>query len=259
MGAFSLIVVINLLNRVYMDKISGTEDDLFQKAANFVQSKAQSMKTDDLLYLYARYKQSLEGDCSAQAPSFWDLNGKKKYAWKDMAGVKPLQAQQEYVDKVASLFPDWETEASSVGSQGLRLSNFVSKPVMDPSETVDEHSRTIYDWCQAGECNKVSELLISDQNFSVDQIDKDTGMGLIHWASDGGDLNMIRMLVEKFQANVNIQDEDGQTPLHYAVSCEHLEAVKLLLELEADKRVNDKEGVTVVELEVDNEIKDLLQ
>ncbi|XP_075262899.1 acyl-CoA-binding domain-containing protein 6-like [Convolutriloba macropyga] len=244
-----------------MENIVNNDEEMFQKAANFVQTKAQSMTTEDLLYLYARYKQSLEGDCTSQAPSFWDLNGKKKYyAWKSVAGMEKSQSQQEYVERVSRLFTDWETEASNIGSQGLKLSNFVSRPVIDPSEKVSESSRTIYDWCQAGNTEKVSEMLQANEISSVDDLDEDTGMGLIHWASDRGNLGMIKMLIEDFKAQVDVKDEEGQTALHYAVSCEHFDAVKLLLSLGADRNVKDNEGFIAAELEIDNdEIKSLLK
>ena len=41
------------------------------------------------------------------------------------------------------------------------------------------------------------------------------GMGLLHWACDRGNLNMVKLLVKR-GADVNIQDTDNQqTPLHY--------------------------------------------
>ncbi len=39
-------------------------------------------------------------------------------------------------------------------------------------------------------------------------------MGLVHWACDRGNLNMVKLLV-KSGTDVNIQDTDNQTPLHY--------------------------------------------
>ena len=37
---------------------------------------------------------------------------------------------------------------------------------------------------------------------------------LLHWAADRGHEGMIRLLV-KYGAKLNVQDEDGQTPLFY--------------------------------------------
>ena len=37
---------------------------------------------------------------------------------------------------------------------------------------------------------------------------------LLHWAADRGHEHLIRLLV-KYGAKLNVQDEDGQTPLFY--------------------------------------------
>ncbi len=39
-------------------------------------------------------------------------------------------------------------------------------------------------------------------------------MNLLHWACDRGNLEVVKLLVER-GADVNIQDTDKQTPLHY--------------------------------------------
>ncbi|XP_063724858.1 acyl-CoA-binding domain-containing protein 6-like [Symsagittifera roscoffensis] len=239
------------------------ENELFNQAANFVQTQANTMKAEDLLYLYGRYKQSLEGDCHTQAPSFWDLTGKRKYScWKSLAGMEKSRAQMEYVEKVSSLFPDWETEASKTGSQGFRLSNWaVSRPVKeDCVEDSSDDSKSIYDWCQIGNCEKVRELLTSKNIPSVDDPDPQSGMALIHWAADRGNYDMLKMLLDSFNADINVKDSDGQTALHYAVSCEHLEAVQLLLDFGADRTTKDNEGLLIVDLDIENkDIRELLR
>ena len=40
------------------------------------------------------------------------------------------------------------------------------------------------------------------------------GMGLLHWACNHGNLNTVKLLVKR-GADVNIEDTDNQTPLHY--------------------------------------------
>ena len=52
----------------------------------------------------------------------------------------------------------------------------------------------------------------------------------------------MKMLVEKDSDLLNIQDEDGQTALHYGSSCSHLDIVKYLLEAGADPSICDSEG-----------------
>ncbi len=39
-------------------------------------------------------------------------------------------------------------------------------------------------------------------------------MSLLHWACDRGNLEVVKLLVRR-GADINIQDTDKQTPLHY--------------------------------------------
>ena len=52
---------------------------------------------------------------------------------------------------------------------------------------------------------------------------------MIHWAVKSGKPEILRLLL-KAGADVNKQDSQGATPLHCAIECDMLEAVKLLLD-----------------------------
>lgn len=56
-------------------------------------------------------------------------------------------------------------------------------------------------------------FFISDINHK-----DETGLGLIHWASDRGSLEIVDLLLRQ-GADINLLDSDGQTALHYACSC----------------------------------------
>ncbi len=56
---------------------------------------------------------------------------------------------------------------------------------------------------------------------------------------------LIRHLVER-GAQLNVQDEEGNTSLHLAVRCGHLEAVKTLLQLGAQREIRNKEGYLAI-------------
>ncbi|CAB4031255.1 acyl- -binding domain-containing 6-like, partial [Paramuricea clavata] len=45
------------------------------------------------------------------------------------------------------------------------------------------------------------------------------GMTLLHWACDKGYQDIVEYLI-KTKCDINSQDSEGQTPLHYAVICE---------------------------------------
>lgn len=62
-------------------------------------------------------------------------------------------------------------------------------------------------------------------------------------ASRAGRLDIVRYLIEK-GAEVNFQDNDGRTSLHYAVISKNRKMVALLLSSGADPNMEDKQGHT---------------
>lgn len=100
----------------------------FKTAAENVKNLNQTPTDDELLELYALFKQSEVGDCntckllhsfifllwegqssnfmvlSTARPGMFDLKGKYKWdAWNGKKGVAKESAQQQYVDKVKEL------------------------------------------------------------------------------------------------------------------------------------------------------------
>ena len=82
-------------------------DDLrsdFEQAAVDVKGLASKPGDDDLLELYALYKQATEGDVSGSKPGFFDLVGRAKFeAWEELAGTSGEDAMTRYIEKVRSL------------------------------------------------------------------------------------------------------------------------------------------------------------
>lgn len=76
----------------------------FEQAQQNVKTLPERPGNDDLLSLYAHYKQATEGDVQGKRPGFTDMVGRAKYdAWAKLKGAAPEDAMQAYVDKVASL------------------------------------------------------------------------------------------------------------------------------------------------------------
>ncbi|OHT00487.1 ankyrin repeat domain protein [Tritrichomonas foetus] len=68
---------------------------------------------------------------------------------------------------------------------------------------------------------------------------------VLHYASEFGNLPMLKYLVSLSQLDINSPDIKGTTPLFYAVSNSHLECIQFLLSLEEIEVNNhDNEGVT---------------
>lgn len=69
------------------------------------------------------------------------------------------------------------------------------------------------------------------------------------------------MLIEEFNADVNIRDDMGYTPLHSAAMSGDKELVSFLIAHGADKyaKSNDEDAETPFDLAEDEEIKLMLQ
>lgn len=82
-------------------------DDLksrFEQASVDVKGLSKRPSDDDMLSLYALYKQATEGDVSGKKPGFLDFVGRAKFeAWEALQGTSSKEAMQRYVDKVRSL------------------------------------------------------------------------------------------------------------------------------------------------------------
>jgi diazepam-binding inhibitor (GABA receptor modulating acyl-CoA-binding protein) len=80
-------------------------DDQFAKAQEDVKTLTARPSNDDLLELYAAFKQATAGDASnAKKPGRFDLVGKAKFdAWTKLVGVSSDDAKQQYVAAVQRL------------------------------------------------------------------------------------------------------------------------------------------------------------
>lgn len=71
------------------------------------------------------------------------------------------------------------------------------------------------------------------------------GYSLVHAAASYNQLGVLRELVQKYSANVNMLDEDGETPLF---ATEHVDVARCLVEeLGADASIRNAEGKTAEE------------
>ena len=79
-------------------------DKKFEAAANDVKKLKKRPDDEDMLRLYALYKQGSEGDVNGARPGFFDFVGNAKYeAWEKLKGTKPDEAMKKYVDLVKKL------------------------------------------------------------------------------------------------------------------------------------------------------------
>lgn len=76
----------------------------FEKAQADVKTLTKRPGNDDLLFLYAHFKQGTDGDVSGSRPGMLDMVGRAKYdTWAKLKGTSKDAAMQKYIDKVQSL------------------------------------------------------------------------------------------------------------------------------------------------------------
>lgn len=76
----------------------------FEAAVTKSKTLTQRPANDELLKLYALYKQSTEGDNAEQRPGGFDFKAIAKHdAWADLKGKNQADAQQEYISLVDEL------------------------------------------------------------------------------------------------------------------------------------------------------------
>lgn len=82
--------------------MSQSED--FAAAQQRVKSLSQTPSNEELLQLYALFKQGTVGDVSGKRPGMLDVKGRAKYdAWAKVKGLSTADAQGRYVSLVEEL------------------------------------------------------------------------------------------------------------------------------------------------------------
>jgi diazepam-binding inhibitor (GABA receptor modulator, acyl-CoA-binding protein) len=76
----------------------------FAEAQERVKRLSRRPGNQELLQLYALYKQATDGDVTGKRPGMLDLVGRAKYdAWASRRGTDPTAAMREYVTLVEKL------------------------------------------------------------------------------------------------------------------------------------------------------------
>ncbi|XP_008064432.1 acyl-CoA-binding domain-containing protein 6 isoform X2 [Carlito syrichta] len=215
--------------------------ELFEKAAAHLQGLIQVASREQLLYLYARYKQVKVGHCNTPKPSFFDFEGKQKWeAWKALGDSSPRQAMEEYIAVVKKLDPSWNPQTQE--KKGKEANTGFGGPVVSSlyhEETIREEDKNIFDYCRENNIDHITKA-IKSKNVDVNVKDEE-GRALLHWACDRGHKDLVTVLLQN-RADINSQDNEGQTALHYAAACEFLDIVELLLQSGADPMLRDQDG-----------------
>ncbi|XP_071777917.1 acyl-CoA-binding domain-containing protein 6 [Centroberyx gerrardi] len=239
------------------DRLEGEDlEREFEAAADRLRDLVQTAGRDQLLYLYARYKQVKVGKCNTAKPGFFDFEGQRKWqAWKQLGDMEAEQAMQEYVSCVNALDP----EGSQKERRGAEKRSGFGGPAVSclyQEEMIREEDKNIFDYCRENNIDHISKA-ISSQKVDVNTKDEE-GRALLHWACDRGHKELVSVLLQN-KADINSQDDEGQTALHYASACEFADIVELLLKAGADPSIKDLEGSLPEEVTESSAISSLLR
>jgi diazepam-binding inhibitor (GABA receptor modulator, acyl-CoA-binding protein) len=81
-----------------------TLQEKFEDAQKRVKALTAAPSTDELLQLYALFKQASAGDVSGARPGMMDFKGRAKYdAWAKKKGLPRERAMEDYVALVDQL------------------------------------------------------------------------------------------------------------------------------------------------------------
>lgn len=81
--------------------------DAFNEAQAKVKTLSQTPSNEQLLQLYALFKQGSVGDVSGKRPGMLDIKGRAKFdAWSKVKGTPQDEAQGKYVNLVETLASD---------------------------------------------------------------------------------------------------------------------------------------------------------
>lgn len=79
--------------------------DKFNQAVGRSKELTRRPSNEELLRLYALYKQSTDGDITGERPGGFDFKAIAKYdAWAELKGKSKDQAMQEYIDLMNALY-----------------------------------------------------------------------------------------------------------------------------------------------------------
>ncbi len=136
------------------------------------------------------------------------------------------EKSEEIKRQIADLFEQYEESQGSLCKQVSRVME-VCLPFLDPDWSGKEFtSQLVYSYAVSSHYARgVGEFLAECKDVNVRDSSQRT---LLHWAVEAGDWEISAALLLA-KAEVHIQDEQGNTPLHLAVACASKEVIELVL------------------------------
>ncbi len=112
----------------------------------------------------------------------------------------------------------------------------------------------------AGECDTATCTMLIEQGADVNARDEDGNTPLL-WAVLAGNMQVVLTMLRR-GADLNCKNNEGETPLHWAAVTGSVEVASLLIQGGADANVADEVGITPIrsaELNEDMEMVEFLR
>ena len=93
------------LSFLISESVLSMVSQLFEEKAKAVNELPTKPTTEELLKLYALYKQATIGDCNTERPGVFNFKDRSKWdAWNNLKGMSQEEAEKEYIAFVDELF-----------------------------------------------------------------------------------------------------------------------------------------------------------
>jgi len=219
------------------DRDESQIEEYFELACTAI-TEFDNISTENQLLLYGLYKVSTSGPCTAEEPSQLDfVKAAKHKSWQKFSHMSQTKAKQQYISLVTAFGSDpniSEGDASPDGLESIGASQSRPKLVEVPD--------SLYTDAVENKIDVVREALQKDDRL-VNKPDEG-GLTLLHYACDREHLELAKMLLEDFGADVNFQDEIGNTGLHSAAYLDSKPLVDLLISHNGDINIANHDGET---------------
>ncbi|KAL6079071.1 Rab-GAP TBC domain-containing protein [Balamuthia mandrillaris] len=196
-------------------------------------------------------KQGKEGEGGTKAQK----NRKKQERLKSLKLLR-LYASKGEVHHLASLLDKaskQQRQQQQERSEEKNTTTHTSEQDDDPSteecflsvDSCDRNGNTALHWAAAHGQLASLRLLLEKYGANVEAEDKE-GCTALHCASLRGHLACLKFLIKQSNANVNHRDFDGATPLHKAAAMGHRRCVEVLLKAGGKVKTKDRYGFTAL-------------
>lgn len=230
----------------------------FAEAAGKVSSGSLgNVSQNDQLDLYGLFAVVKKGPAPNQGPSaFLDPRGFAKWtAWANESHLNKEEAMLKYIELVAKheTEPKVKGDGETSNTDGFGNKGSSGFDVGEGKEgKFSKHEWDICYWATIGDVKSVKHCL-EQQNVSPNFRDQD-GLTPLMRAVDRNEAHVVDVLIAA-GADLEAVDEEGQTALHYAAYCEHIEMAGLLVSYGGSFDTKDNDDMTPFEAATEDTAK----